>query len=101
MIYRTIMKINNVIIEPVLTEKATAAANKNTYCFIVDKKANKHAVQHAVEKIFNVTVSKVRIIVRKGKIKKVGRKSITKQQSDRKIAVVDVSKGTIPLFPQT
>lgn len=94
------MKIESVIIKPVLTEKATQAATGKIYTFEVGKKANKNQVKEVLQKVYNVKVSDVRIAIRKGKNKHVGRKNIVKKEADRKIAVVRVSEGTINVFPQ-
>lgn len=95
------MKINNIIISPILTEKATKLANNKVYSFIVNRKATKGSVKEALESLYKVKTASIRIISRKGKVKRVGRKSIAKQMSDRKIALVEVREGTISLFPQT
>ena len=50
----------SVIKRPVITEKATdLSANNNTYTFRVPRDANKVAIRHAVEQIFEVKVSGV------------------------------------------
>ncbi|OGK62188.1 50S ribosomal protein L23 [Candidatus Roizmanbacteria bacterium RIFOXYB2_FULL_38_10] len=94
------MKINSVIIKPILTEKATSSAQKKIYTFEVNNRSNKHQIQQTVEKMYGVKVSGIQIIVRKGKTKRVGRKMATKQLPDRKIAVISVSEGVINVFPQ-
>ncbi len=95
------MKIDKVIVRPVLTEKATNLARAKTYMFEVALKANKDQVKATLEKLYNVKVGVVRIMVRKGKEKKVGRRMRSKQLSDTKIAYVELTEGKIDLFPQT
>jgi len=94
------MKINTILIAPVLTEKATSAAQKKVYTFEVDKKSNKNQVKHAVETIYGVKVAGIRMVIRKGKIKRVGKKMTAKKAMDNKLAMVTVKEGTISLFPQ-
>lgn len=94
------MKINTILIAPVLTEKATSAAQKKVYTFEVDKKSNKNQVKHAVETIYGVKVAGIRIVIRKGKIKRVGKKMTAKKATDNKLAMVTVKEGVISLFPQ-
>lgn len=94
------MKIDNVIIKPVLTEKATQAAQGKTYTFEVSKLANKNQVKTVLESIYGVKVKTVRVSVRKGKVKRVGKRQTSKDMPDRKIAVVTVTEGTINVFPQ-
>ena len=95
------MKINDIIISPVLTEKATKLANSKVYSFLVTLKATKRTVKKTLESLYKVKIGQIRIVSRKGKIKKVGRRSIPKQMPNKKIALVSIKEGTIPLFPQT
>lgn len=95
------MKINKILIRPVLTEKATNLVKSKVYTFEIDTKATKYMVIQALKKIYDVKIANVTILVRKGKIRKVGRKSIPKRLADRKIAYVTVREGKIDLFPQT
>jgi large subunit ribosomal protein L23 len=95
------MKIENIIVRPVLTEKATNLTKEKTYMFEVALKANKHQVKTALEKLYDVSVDSVRLMIRKGKERRVGKRMKTKKLSESKIAFVVVKKGTIDLFPQT
>ncbi len=94
------MKINDIIVKPLVTEKTTRLAQDKVYAFQVNPKANKHQVTEVVEQFYKVEVDNVRMITRKGKEKRVGRKMMTKQMPDTKIAYIRVKKGTIDLFPQ-
>ena len=59
---------------PLLSEKSTAVQDKlNQVAFEVDVDANKLQIQQAVEKRFNVKVTKVRTLNFKGKMKRMGR----------------------------
>ncbi|MCX7812146.1 MAG: 50S ribosomal protein L23 [Pseudothermotoga sp.] len=62
----------DVIIRPVVTEKTTLARENRKYVFEVNLKANKHQVRNAVEKLFNVKVEKVNILLMKPKPKRRG-----------------------------
>jgi len=94
------MKINEVLLGPVLTEKATNLTKSQTYMFKVNLKASKPQIKTAVEKLFSVKVAKVRLFIRKGKVKKVGRRMKTKRNSDQKLACVKLKEGKLDLFPQ-
>lgn len=94
------MKINTVINQPLITEKSTQKASKGVYLFEVSKEANKDKIAKTVENLYEVKVKSVRISVRKGKIKRFGRKMKSKTMPDRKIAYVTLSKGAIDLFPK-
>ncbi len=91
---------NTILISPIVTEKATANAQKNVYGFVVAKDATKNSVRQAVTSYYNVEVGNVRIVVRKGKVQRVGRRMTPKKHADKKIALVQVTKGSISLFPK-
>ena len=58
------------LIKPVLTEKmAIMQERENKYAFIVEKSANKNQIKDAIEKKFDVLVSKVATMNIDGKLK--------------------------------
>lgn len=64
------MKLSDVLIKPVLSEKANKQAEKaNRYTFIVDKKANKLEIKKAVEGFYGVQVEEVNTLVSPSKVK--------------------------------
>ena len=81
----------DVIIAPVITEKATMASEYNKVMFKVRKDATKPQIKEAVEKLFDVKVKSVNTLVRKGKTK-VFRGNFG-SQSDVKRAVVTLEEG--------
>jgi large subunit ribosomal protein L23 len=81
----------DVIVAPVVTEKATVASEHNKVVFKVAAKATKPQIKEAVEKLFDVKVRKVNTLVRKGKTK-VFRGTLG-SQSDTKRAVVTLEEG--------
>jgi len=94
------MRINDVIIAPVLTEKSTNLVKDQIYMFEVHLKATKYQIKEVLEKLYSVKISNMRTMVRKGKVRKVGKKMILKKITDKKIAFVKVVKGKIDIFPQ-
>ena len=50
---------NNILIRPMITEKATMTSEKSVYVFEVLKSANKKAISKAVKTIYKVTPTKV------------------------------------------
>lgn len=94
------MRINDVIIAPILTEKATNLVKNQVYMFEVHLKATKYQIKEVLEKLYSVEISNIRTMIRKGKIRKVGKKMISKKITDKKIAFVGVVKGKIDIFPQ-
>jgi len=94
------MKINNVLIKPLLTEKTTTLVKNGIYVFIVNLKANKNQIKMVVEKLFKVKVDTIKVLIRKGKVRKRGKKMVPRKQSNRKIAFVKLQEGKISIFPQ-
>ena len=85
---------------PVVTEKATALAQKNVYLFVVGTFATKDQIRQAVETFYDVTVGSIRVSIRKGKVQRVGKRMIPKDIANKKVAYITVTKGSISLFPK-
>jgi large subunit ribosomal protein L23 len=81
----------DVIIAPVITEKATTASEHNQVMFKVARHATKPQIKDAVEKLFDVKVKSVNTLVRKGKHKAF--KGTFGEQSDVKKAIVTLEEG--------
>ncbi len=64
------MKLTEILIKPVLTEKANAQQEKlRRYAFKVAKKANKLEIKKAVEDMYGVSVEDVNTVIVPGKNK--------------------------------
>ena len=84
-------RLYDVIVSPVITEKATALSELNKVVFRVRPEATKPQIKEAVEKLFEVKVVSVNTLVIKGKRKVFrGRRG---QRSDVKKAVVTLQAG--------
>ncbi|MBN8920949.1 MAG: 50S ribosomal protein L23 [Rhizobiales bacterium] len=81
----------DVIVAPVITEKATAASENNQVVFKVARNATKPEIKEAVEKLFDVKVKSVNTLVRKGKTRVF--KGIRGELSDVKKAIVTLEEG--------
>ena len=81
----------DLILSPIITEKATNASERNQVMFRVARNATKPQIKEAIEKLFDVKVKSVNTMVRKGKTK-VFRGSFG-SQSDVKRAVVTLEEG--------
>jgi large subunit ribosomal protein L23 len=81
----------DVILAPVITEKATLASEANQVIFKVRKNATKPEIKAAVERLFHVKVEAVNTLIRKGKRKVF--KGTRGVQSDLKKAVVTLAEG--------
>jgi large subunit ribosomal protein L23 len=81
----------DVIIRPVVSEKSYAGLERSTYTFLVDPRANKTEIKEAVQKIWNVRVTSVNTLTRKGKVKR--RRFTTGKRADQKRAIVTLAEG--------
>jgi len=81
----------DVIIAPVITEKATLASEHSQVIFKVAKNATKPQIKEAVEKLFDVKVKSVNTLVRKGKTRAF--RGIKGELSDVKKAIVTLEEG--------
>lgn len=86
----------NILIKPIITEKATREAEDiNRYGFVVANEANKIEIKDAVESAYGVSVIKVRTMNvrpdRKTKYTKTG--VITGKTNALKKAIVQVAEG--------
>lgn len=81
----------DIIVSPVITEKATAASDHNQVVFNVKKTATKPQIKAAIEQLFEVKVEAVNTLVRKGKRKTF--RGFRGQQADVKKAVVTLAEG--------
>lgn len=88
--------MDQILIKPLITEKLTAAAEKNnSYGFMVAKGANKVEIKKAVEKEYNVKVNEVRTINVDGKKKNRYTKTgfVTGRTNGYKKAIVQLVDG--------
>ena len=68
------MTPTQIILRPILSEKSSGRENElNQYTFEVHRQANKIEIGKAVEIVFGVRVDKVRTMVMRGDIRRVGR----------------------------
>ena len=81
----------DVILSPVITEKATTASEQNQVIFRVAKTATKPEIKEAIERLFDVKVKAVNTLVRKGKQRTF--RGIRGQMSDVKKAIVTLEDG--------
>jgi len=83
----------DIILAPVITEKSSRIAETgNRIVFKVRKDANKTQIKQAIEKIYNVKVTKVNTLNVKPKKKRVGRYEGT--TSAYKKAIITLAEGS-------
>jgi large subunit ribosomal protein L23 len=81
----------DVLLAPVISEKSYGLLDENKYTFLVHPDANKTQIKIAVEKVFNVRVTGVNTINRKGKSRRT-RFGMGKRKDTRR-AIVTVAAG--------
>ena len=84
-------KAYQIILNPIVTEKATQLSEYNKVVFAVPINATKLEVKSSVEKIFSVKVETVNTILLKGKTKRF--KGILGLRSNLKKAIVTLAPG--------
>ena len=81
----------DVIVKPIITEKATMASENGAVVFEVTKTASKPQIKEAVEALFGVKVKAVNTTITKGKTKRF--RGIAGKRSDVKKAYVTLEDG--------
>ena len=85
------MRHYDTIVSPVITEKATLASESNQFVFRVARHATKPQIKAAIEQLFDVKVTGVNTLVRKGKTKAF--RGVRGKQQDVKKAIVTLADG--------
>ena len=96
------MKLSDVLIKPILSEKANNQQEKlRRYAFKVSKGANKLEIKKAVEEFYGITVVDVNTVIVPGKARSRSTKAglIVGRKPGYKKALVTVAEGdTIDLY---
>jgi large subunit ribosomal protein L23 len=96
------MNIKEILIRPILTEKANAQQEKlRRYAFKVNRKANKLEIKKAVEDFYGITVVDVNTVVVPSKARSRSTKAglITGRKPGYKKALITLAEGdTIDLY---
>ena len=87
----------DILFAPVVSEKSYGLLDEGKYTFIVDPRANKTEIKMAIQVIWDVTVTSVNTLNRRGKVK---RRGYTKgKRADEKRAIVTLAEGdSIEIF---
>ncbi|HJL99235.1 MAG: 50S ribosomal protein L23 [Acidimicrobiales bacterium] len=89
----------DVVIAPIVSEKSYEQLEQNIYVFQVSTSASKPEIRQAVESIFDVTVTKVNTLNRKGKVRRNRRDNTLGKRADTKRAIVTLAEGdSIQIF---
>ena len=88
-----------IIFAPVISEKSYDQLEENVYVFKVNTSASKPEIRRAVETIFEVTVTKVNTLNRKGKVRRNRRSNTVGKRADTKRAIGTLAEGdSIKIF---
>jgi large subunit ribosomal protein L23 len=90
------MKLSEVLIKPILTEKANAQQEKlRRYAFRVNRKANKLEIKKAVENFYGITVVDVNttVVPAKTKVRSTKAGMVEGRKPSYKKALVTVAEG--------
>lgn len=91
------MDTTDVIMKPLVTEKATGEIEEGRYTFQVNRRATKRDVKRAVETLYGVTVEGVQTQLRKGRRRRLRYGWVVEKPSKK--ATVRLKEGqTIELF---
>lgn len=88
----------DIIIRPIVSEKAYGLLDHGKYTFEVARNANKIEIREAIERIFDVKVAKVNTMNREGK--RVRTRTGYGKRKDIKLAVVTLREGEIEIFAE-
>ncbi|MBQ3294619.1 50S ribosomal protein L23 [Candidatus Saccharibacteria bacterium] len=90
-------KLNLNLLQPRATEKTYLEQTKRTYVFVITEETSKQAIKARVEKDYNVKVTDVRILTRKGHKCRFSRGKHaypgTAFRADKKLAYVTLAEG--------
>lgn len=86
------MKALNIIIKPVVTEKATDQGAKLTYSFWVNRTATKVDIKQAIQEAYGVEVASVRTMRTPAKTRML-RRSVYEKRSPMKKALITLKGG--------
>lgn len=84
-------RMYDLILSPVITEKATRVSEHNQVVFRVPLSATKPEIKAAVEGLFNVKVEAVNTLIHKGKTKRF--RGVVGRRSDTKKAMITLAEG--------
>lgn len=83
-------KLTYVLKKPIISEKSLDRAARGFYTFAVDIDANKEVIKKAIENQWKVNVISVKTLIKKGAIKRTGRKRIKTKTSRSKYAIAQL-----------
>lgn len=83
----------DILVRPLITEKAFGLSQQNVYTFLVSPSANAHQVRQAIRQVYKVTPKKVNMIRRQPRTKRSTLRNRTSHQPGYKKAYVYLNDG--------
>lgn len=87
------MRVNKVLIRPLITEKSVALSAQNRYIFEVSMQATKGAIVDELKNVFNVDATEVRTLIMPGKKRRISKTNRFGKTAKRKKAIVTLKEG--------
>lgn len=87
------MHTSTVIIQPIVTEKASGQQEKGQYSFLINRDANKTDLKRAVKEIYGVEVEDVRIMLTPKKTRMIRRGKLFTKRPVGKKAIITIKGG--------
>lgn len=86
--------VYDIILAPLITEKSTSLKDERKYVFLVKRDATKPEIRTSVEKIYGVKVEDVNTYIKRGKVRRRGRRFVPGITPNIKKAIVTLKKGS-------
>jgi len=81
------------VFRPLISEKSLGLASRGWYTFAVAKHARKEEIAKLIERMYSVNVLSVRTVSMHGKVRRTGKKMISKRKEDWKKAMLLLKPG--------
>lgn len=95
------MRINNILIKPIITEKSMSGTSAHNYTFKVALNTCKNVIANELKRMYNVDAVDVKTMVMPGKNKRILKTNLHTKTNHWKKAVVKLKDGQhIDLFPK-
>lgn len=85
--------MQTLVFRPLISEKSLGLASGGWYTFAVGKLARKEDISKFIEHTYSVNVLSVRTIAMHGKMRRTGKKMVSKRKQDWKKAMVQLAAG--------
>lgn len=87
------MRLSNIIIRPIATEKSMALESDLKYVFKVNPKSSKGAIKNEIERLYDVEIIDINTMIMPGKKRRIlGTRNFTKTKRWKK-AIVQLKPG--------